>query len=109
MAFIRDLKTWGFRFSLDDFGSGMSSFTYLKSLPVDYLKIDGAFVRDITTDPINRAFVETINRIGQVMGMETIAEFVESEAILRELEHIGVDYAQGYGIAKPIPLDSVAF
>ena len=109
VAFIRDLKTWGFRFSLDDFGSGMSSFTYLKSLPVDYLKIDGAFVRDITTDPINRAFVETINRIGQVMGMETIAEFVESEAILRELEHIGVDYAQGYGIAKPIPLDSVAF
>jgi diguanylate cyclase (GGDEF)-like protein/PAS domain S-box-containing protein len=108
IAFIRDLKTWGFRFSLDDFGAGMSSFAYLKNLPVDYLKIDGVFVRDIVSDPIDRAFVETINRIGQVMGMETIAEFVESEAILRELERIGVDYAQGFGIAKPAPLDSLA-
>ena len=108
VGFIRDLKTWGFRFSLDDFGSGMSSFTYLKNLPVDYLKIDGAFVRDIVSDPIDRAFVETINRIGQVMGMKTIAEFVESEEILRELERIGVDYAQGFGIAKPIPLEEIA-
>jgi EAL domain-containing protein (putative c-di-GMP-specific phosphodiesterase class I) len=107
VAFIRDLKSWGFRFSLDDFGAGMSSFAYLKNLPVDYLKIDGVFVRDIVSDPIDRAFVETINRIGQVMGMETIAEFVESEAILRELEYIGVDYAQGFGIAKPAPLDSL--
>ncbi|OYY95245.1 MAG: hypothetical protein B7Y41_01680 [Hydrogenophilales bacterium 28-61-23] len=107
IAFIRDLKAWGFRFSLDDFGSGMSSFTYLKNLPVDFLKIDGAFVRDIVSDPIDRAFVETINRIGQVMGMETIAEFVESDEILRELMRIGVDYAQGYGIAKPVPLDTL--
>ncbi len=107
VGFIRDLKTWGFRFSLDDFGAGMSSFTYLKNLPVDYLKIDGAFVRDIVGDPIDRAFVETINRIGQVMGMKTIAEFVESEAILLELQRIGVDYAQGFGIAKPRPLEEI--
>lgn len=74
---------------------------------MDFLKIDGAFVRDIVSDLIDRAFVETINRIGQVMGMETIAEFVESDEILRELRRIGVDYAQGYGIAKPVPLDTL--
>jgi EAL domain-containing protein (putative c-di-GMP-specific phosphodiesterase class I) len=103
-----EMKDKGFRFALDDFGAGMSSFSYLKNLPVDYLKIDGAFVRDIVTDPIDRAFVEAINRIGQVMGKETIAEFVENDAILRELNYIGVNYAQGYGIAPPVPLDGVA-
>jgi EAL domain-containing protein (putative c-di-GMP-specific phosphodiesterase class I) len=107
LTFMREMKAQGFRFALDDFGSGMSSFSYLKNLPVDYLKIDGAFVRDIVTDPIDRAFVEAINRIGQVMGKETIAEFVENDAILRELAQIGVNYAQGYGIARPLPLDSL--
>ena len=107
LTFMRDMKAEGFRFALDDFGAGMSSFTYLKNLPVDYLKIDGAFVRDIVTDPIDRAFVEAINRIGQVMGLETIAEFVENEVILRELAAIGVNYAQGYGIARPVPLESL--
>jgi EAL domain-containing protein (putative c-di-GMP-specific phosphodiesterase class I)/GGDEF domain-containing protein len=88
LTFMREMKAQGFRFALDDFGAGMSSFSYLKNLPVDYLKIDGAFVRDIVTDPIDRAFVEAINRIGQVMGKETIAEFVENDAILRELATI---------------------
>ncbi len=103
-AFIQELKTLGCLFALDDFGSGLSSFGYLKSLPVDFLKIDGQFVKDIVDDPIDAAMVRSINEIGQVMGMKTIAEFVENDAILECLLQIGVDYAQGYGIAKPAPL-----
>ncbi len=106
-SFMQEMKALGFRFSLDDFGAGMSSFTYLKHLPVDYLKIDGAFVRDIVTDLTDRAFVETINRISHVMGKQTIAEFVENSAIIRELSAIGVDYIQGYGVARPVPLESL--
>jgi EAL domain-containing protein (putative c-di-GMP-specific phosphodiesterase class I) len=79
----------------------MSSFTYLKHLPVDYLKIDGEFVKDMVDDPINQAMVEAINSIGHVMNIKTIAEFVENDAILEALQKIGVDYAQGYGIEKP--------
>ncbi|WON74092.1 PAS domain S-box protein [Nitrosospira sp. Is2] len=100
---IGKLKDLGCRLSLDDFGSGMSSFTYLKHLPVDYLKIDGGFVKDMVTDPIDRAMVEAINNIGHVMKIETIAEFVENDAILEALRGIGVDYAQGYGIERPRP------
>ncbi|MDX1654332.1 MAG: EAL domain-containing protein [Candidatus Competibacteraceae bacterium] len=102
--FIRRLKEIGCRFALDDFGAGMSSFAYLKALPVDFLKIDGAFVRDILSDPIDLAMLKSINEIGQVMGIKTIAEFVENEAIVERLVAIGVDYAQGYGIARPRPL-----
>lgn len=101
--FIKDLKSLGCKFALDDFGSGMSSFTYLKNLPVDYLKIDGSLVKDIATDAVNFSMVEAINRVGRVMGLQTIAEFVENQAILEKLEQIGVDYAQGFGIAKPVP------
>ncbi len=102
--FMRTLKQAGCSFSLDDFGSGLSSFAYLKNLPVDFLKIDGAFVRDLADDPIDRAMVEAINQIGHVMNLETIAEFVETNAVLEQLRAIGVDYAQGYGIAAPQPL-----
>ncbi|HAX79092.1 MAG TPA: bifunctional diguanylate cyclase/phosphodiesterase [Cyanobacteria bacterium UBA11372] len=103
VQFIQELKQLGCYFSLDDFGSGMSSFAYLKNLPVDYLKIDGEFVKDIVDDPTDLAMTEAINRVGQVMGIQTIAEFVENDAILDKLRMLGVNYAQGYGIAKPRP------
>jgi diguanylate cyclase (GGDEF)-like protein/PAS domain S-box-containing protein len=102
--FIDELKQIGCRFALDDFGSGLSSFAYLKSLDVDYLKIDGAFVKDMAVDPIDRAMVESIHNIGSVLQLKTIAEFVEDDAILQALCDVGVDYAQGYGIASPKPL-----
>ncbi|WP_081601607.1 putative bifunctional diguanylate cyclase/phosphodiesterase [Thiobacillus denitrificans] len=98
------IKQFGCRFALDDFGSGMSSFSYLKNLPVDYLKIDGTLVRHIVEDAADFAMVEAINRVGAALGLKTIAEFVESEAALRRLREIGVDYAQGYAIHRPQPL-----
>lgn len=101
---MKDLQQLGCRFALDDFGVGMSSFTYLKHLPVDYLKIDGSFVRDLLDDPTNRAMVEMINHIGHVMGKETIAEFAESMDIVDALRAIGVDHAQGYALSRPVPL-----
>lgn len=102
--FMTEMKKRHCKFALDDFGSGLSSFAYLKDLPVDYLKIDGHFVKDITSDPVDKAFVESIHQIAQVMKIQTIAEFVENDEILAVLKEIGVDYAQGYGIAHPEPL-----
>lgn len=102
--FIETLRTKGCSFSLDDFGSGLSSFAYLKNLPVDYLKIDGLFVKDILEDRVDLTMVKAINDVAHVMGKETIAEFVENQHIFDLLQTLGVNYAQGYGIAKPVPL-----
>ena len=98
------LRKDGCRFALDDFGSGLSSFGYLRALPVDYLKIDGAFVRNLDSEPIDRVMVEAINNVGHAMNLKTIAEFVESEAVMRELQRLGIDYAQGYNIGRPSAL-----
>jgi diguanylate cyclase (GGDEF)-like protein len=105
--FISSLRELGCHFALDDFGSGLSSFGYLKNLPVDYLKIDGMFVKDIVEDPIDYAMVRSINNIGHVMGMKTIAESVESNEIKGMLKKIGVNYAQGYEIGRPQPFDDI--
>jgi diguanylate cyclase (GGDEF)-like protein/PAS domain S-box-containing protein len=102
--FMSELKKIGCRFALDDFGSGLSSFAYLMNLPVDYLKIDGAFVKNISHNVISEALVEGFNNIAHAMNLETIAEFVEDETILAKLREIGVDYAQGYGIGRPVPI-----
>ena len=102
--FIRSLRELGCRFSLDDFGSGLSSFGYLSNLEVDYIKIDGHFVKNILSDPLSRSVVDSINRIGHVLGISTIAEFVESKEIAAVLERLGVDYVQGFGIHRPEPL-----
>ncbi|MDX1431652.1 MAG: EAL domain-containing protein [Gammaproteobacteria bacterium] len=101
---MHTLKDMGTRFALDDFGTGLSSFAYLKRLPVDFIKIDGLFIKDMADDPIHLAMVRSINDIGHIMGMRTIAEFVENEATLALLRDIGVDYAQGYGICPPRPI-----
>jgi diguanylate cyclase (GGDEF)-like protein/PAS domain S-box-containing protein len=105
--FIKTLREFGCRFALDDFGSGLSSFAYLKNLKVDTLKIDGMFVKDMLTDTLDYEMVKSINEIGHVMGLETVAEFVESEEILDKLKEIGVDYAQGYSLGKPVSIDEI--
>lgn len=99
--FINKLKNYGCQFALDDFGSGLSSFAYLKNLPVNYLKIDGSFVKDVSRDEIDRAMVESIQQIGEVMSLRTIAEHVEDESTLKVLEEIGVDYVQGFHLGRP--------
>lgn len=105
--FIQELKSIGCRFALDDFGSGLSSFTYLKNLNVDYLKIDGAFVKNMANDQVDCSMVEAIHRIGHQVGLKTVAEYVESEAVLAKLREIGVDYAQGSHIHRPEPLETL--
>lgn len=105
--FINNLKKFGCYFALDDFGSGLSSFGYLKNLSVDYLKIDGLFVKDMIEDRIDYAMVKSIHQIGHIMGMQTIAEFVESDDIKDMLKELGVDYAQGYAIHKPQPFQEI--
>lgn len=105
--FIAAMRERGIHFSLDDFGSGLSSFAYLKNLDVDFLKIDGGFVRDMVDDTLNYALVRSIHEVGCTLGVRTIAEFVENDAIIDRLHHLQVDFAQGYGIARPQPLSNL--
>ncbi len=107
LEFISAFKELGCKFSLDDFGSGFSSYGYLKNLPVDFIKIDGDFVKDLVIDPIDKAMVNSINGVAQAIGKKTIAESVESEEILNELKEIGVDYVQGRHIHPPAPLSKI--
>jgi EAL domain-containing protein (putative c-di-GMP-specific phosphodiesterase class I) len=102
--FIAELKQIGCTFALDDFGNGFSSFNYLKNLQVDYLKIDGSFVKDMDQNRINRAMVEAINDLGHAIKVKTIAEFVTNKTVLDDLKALGVDYGQGYELGKPSPL-----
>ncbi|MGH9531596.1 MAG: EAL domain-containing protein [Terriglobales bacterium] len=103
---MRGIKRLGCRLALDDFGSGMSSFSYLKNLPVDYLKIDGSFIRDIVKNPVDQAIVRAAQAVGRALGIATVAEFVETTEILELLRGMGVGFAQGYAIARPAPLES---
>jgi diguanylate cyclase (GGDEF)-like protein len=107
LAFINEFRGLGCLFALDDFGCGLSSFSYLQNMPIDYLKIDGSFVHDIHLNTVNRAMVAAINDIGHVMGIETICEFVENMAIMHVLNDLEVDYAQGYHIGKPSPIEAL--
>ena len=107
--FINEMHKKGCSFALDDFGTGLSSFAYLKYLPVDFLKIDGVFVKGIVDDPIDYAMVKSIHEVGRVMGKKTVAEFVENNDVVLKLKEIGVDYSQGYGIAKPCPIEELNF
>ena len=99
--FITEMREIGCRFSLDDFGSGMSSFSYLKNLPIDFLKIDGSFIKTMAEDPVSLVIVESIRDIGRAMGIQVIAEFVESDDVLHKLTTMGINYAQGYGVGMP--------
>jgi diguanylate cyclase (GGDEF)-like protein len=105
--FMRELKARGCRFSLDDFGSGVSSFLYLKTLPVDFLKIDGHFAKHVAYDVVDRSMVEAIAKIGSAMEVATIAEKVESAEVLQVLKQIGVDYIQGFHLAEPCAIDEI--
>jgi len=104
VEFITEIRDEGFKFALDDFGAGMSSFSYLKKIPVDYLKIDGSFVLNLLTDPIDRGIVEACNTLSHAAGLQTIAEFVENQETCDALKEIGVDFGQGFGIERPGPL-----
>jgi EAL domain-containing protein (putative c-di-GMP-specific phosphodiesterase class I) len=105
MELINNLRRAGFLLALDDFGSGLSSFSYLRNMQVDFLKIDGQLIQGIEEDPVAYGMVEAIHRVGQIMGIKTIAEFVSNEAILEKLYLLEIDYAQGYIISKPQPFD----
>lgn len=104
LHFIHRIREFGCRFALDDFGSGFSTFAYLKNLPIEYLKIDGTLVMNMQNDNVDREMVRAINQVGHIVGAKTIAEFVENDEILQELRLLGVDYAQGYGLQRPAPI-----
>ncbi len=104
---ISELHQLGCSFAIDDFGSGFSSFAYLKELPADYIKLDGSFIRNLHKDKVDRALVHSIIKVVKALGRQTVAEFVENEEILTFLEQNGVDYAQGYHLGKPMPIESI--
>jgi Amt family ammonium transporter len=104
VKFIETIKRYGCQFSLDDFGAGVSSFGYLKNLPVDYVKIDGVFIRTLHNNEVDQAMVKAISQVSAVMGIRTIAEFVENRESFDLLRAMGIDFAQGYWIAKPRPV-----
>jgi Amt family ammonium transporter len=106
--FMNDVKLHGCQFALDDFGSGLSSFTYLRSLPVDCLKIEGSIVKEIDRDPVSASMVMAVKQVADVMNLETVAEYVENDAIKQKLVEIGVTYLQGWAIGKPQPLADYA-
>jgi len=108
-SFISKFRNLGCRFALDDFGTGFSSYAYLKDLCVDYIKIDGVFVKNLADNAIDNAMVKSICDVAKAMGIETIAEFVEDEIILQRLKEIGIDFSQGYHIHKPMKLEKQAF
>jgi len=105
--FMSRMKVIGCRFALDDFGTGLSSYSYLRNLPVDYVKIDGVFVKGLAADTDDYAVVRSINEIGHYLGKETIAECVETPAVMDRIREMGIDYAQGYFIGKPVPLQEL--
>ena len=105
VVFMQEMKRLNIKFALDDFGTGLSSLTYLKQFPVDYLKIDGSFIKDIVTDQVDRTLVEAINDMAHTMGLKTVAEYVESKEIMNLLQEMNIDYAQGYYIQKPTRVD----
>jgi diguanylate cyclase (GGDEF)-like protein/PAS domain S-box-containing protein len=107
-SFMQRLRDLGSVFAVDDFGAGFASYAYLKHLPVQYLKIDGSLVRKIESEPVDRALVESINHMGHVLGLATIAEWAETPQVVETLRELGVDYAQGYGVGKPVALDALA-
>ena len=104
---VSTLRGLGCKIALDDFGSGLSSFAYLKNLPVDYLKIDGSLIKDLEKDKVNVTMVKSIIHIGHSMGLETIAEYVENDAVLNILRDLKIDFVQGYGVARPVPLQEI--
>ncbi|WP_096087602.1 putative bifunctional diguanylate cyclase/phosphodiesterase [Agaribacterium haliotis] len=106
--FMRTLRALGCRFALDDFGTGFSSFSYLKNLDVDYLKIDGSFVQDLIRDKIAHSMIRAISEVAKEMNIKTVAEYVENDLVMKELKTLGIDYAQGFGIAKPMPLEALS-
>lgn len=107
VTFMTALRKFGCRFSLDDFGAGLSSFGYLKVLPVDYLKIDGSFVREVTTDKVSQSMIEAMCQIGKTMRLTMVAEFVGDDETRKVLAAIGVDYVQGFHIGKPVPVGEI--
>ena len=107
LQFIGEIKARGGRFALDDFGSGLSSFRYLRELPADYLKIDGSFVCNMSRNAHDQAVVAAINEVGHTLGIDTIAERAHDAATVRSLRQMGVDYAQGYAFGAPAPLEQL--